>query len=58
MKAGDRVKLKWGEDLYGLIVETGAARSPVNPSEVYSVVVLWDDGIISRRPDVLLEVAS
>ena len=61
MKVGDRVKSKWGEDLYGLIVEIGSSPSldaEVNPSEIVSIVVLWDDAIISRRPDVLLEVVS
>ena len=61
MQVGDRVKSKWGENLYGLIVEIGEAPSAdaeVTPSEIVSIVVLWDDAIISRRPDILLEVVS
>jgi hypothetical protein len=54
MKIGDRVKGKWS-DGYGLIVEI-TPSSLENPGELYGTLVLWDDGVLSRRPNVLLEV--
>ena len=56
MKAGDRVKGKWS-DVYGLIVEI-TPSSLENPGELYGTLVLWDDGVLSRRPNVLLEVVN
>ncbi len=56
MKVGDRVKSKWS-DGYGIIVETGPS-SLENPGNIVSMVVFWDDGELSRRPNILLEVVS
>ena len=56
MEIGDRVKSKWS-DGYGLVVEITPSALE-NPVDIVSVVVLWDDGELSRRPNVLLEVAS